>query len=176
MKKILGLIVIVLVVNCSLTGRKQSSQVEINTSKNKIYVAPILNTANLGSLPSWPIDKKRESALLKKIAGIRKILISKIRQSDCANTIQIVRNSDQPDYRVSITLTSVSLNHDSLTIPLRVEIENIRSGSIRSFSMNSTGMYRTTAPKFNASVIDSLFSQYQNSFPYVSIIGYICTF
>jgi len=175
MKKILLLFFIMMVVNCSLISRKASSPSDINASKQKIYIAPLLNTANLDSLPSWPVDKKREGVLLKKIAGIRKILISKIRQSDCANTVQIVQNSDQPDYRVSITLLSVSLINDSLTIPLRVEIENIHNGSIRSFSMNSTGMYRTKPKKINVSAVDSLFSRYQMSFPYVTIIGHICT-
>jgi hypothetical protein len=174
MKKMLMLLFISMVVNCSLTSSKATSSSVISTSKHKIYIAPVLNTANLDSLPSWPVDKKREGTLLKKLAGIRKILISKIKQSDCANTVQIVQNSDQPEYRVTITLTSVSLINDSLTIPLRVEIENIRSGSIRTFSMNSTGMYRIRPQKSNASVIDSLFSRYQTSFPYTNIIGYIC--
>jgi hypothetical protein len=147
----------------------------MNTPKNKIYIAPVFNTANLDSLPLWPVDKKRENTLLRKIAGIRKILIAKIKQSSCANTVQIVQNSDQPDYRVSITLKAVSLTNDSLIIPLIIEIENIHSRSIQSFSMNSTGMYRTQSQKSNLSVIDSLFSQYQTSFPYATIIGYICS-
>ncbi len=174
MKKLLLLFFICIVVNCSLINKKAYSPSDIDASKQKIYIAPVLNTANFDSLPSWPADKKRESALLKKIAGIRKILVSKIKRSDCASTVQIVQNSDQPDFRVSITLLSVSLIKDSLTIPLRVDIENIKSGSIRTFSMNSTGTYRTRVQKNRTSVIDSLFSRYQTSFPYTTIIGYIC--
>jgi hypothetical protein len=163
-----------MIVNCSSTSKKVSSSVII-TSKHKIYIAPVLNTANLDSLPLWPADKKKENALLKKIAGIRKILISKIKQSDCANTVQIVQNSEQPDYRVSITLKAVSLTNDSLIIPLHVEIENIPKSSIQSFSMNSAGIYSSQPQKIKASVIDSLFSRYQMSFPYATIIGYICS-
>ncbi len=174
MKKLLLLFFICTVVNCSLISRKAYSPADIDVSKQKIYIAPILNTANFDSLPSWPADKKRESALLRKIAGIRKILVLKITQSDCGSTVRIVQNSDQPDYRVSITLLSVSLIRDSLAIPLRVDIENIQSGSIRTFSMNSSGIYRMKVQKNRISVIDSLFSRYQTSFPYTTIIGYIC--
>lgn len=174
MKAILLLLFVSIVLNCSLISKKASASSIMKTDTRKIYIAPILNTANFDSLPMWPVDKKREGILLKKIAGIRKILISKIKQSDCTNTVQIVQNSDQPDYRVSVTLIAVSLSNDSLTIPLRVEIENIHSGSIQSFSMNSASMYRNQLHQDKTMAIDSLFSRYQTSFPFTTIIGYIC--
>jgi len=170
-----NLILLICIIACSAVyaaPKKKPSSIE----PVKVYIAPILNHAQLNALPEWPTDRRTENAVLKKIAEIRKTMRSTLMSSNCANSVVVVEDSQQPSIRVSITLKSVTLTNNTLEIPLQVEIEHIPDGTIKSYMMSSSVTVSKPASDHKKPFIIRLFTEYHDRFPYTSIISAFCTY
>lgn len=141
---------------------------------NKIYIAPIINNAQLELLPGWPDNQKKEKSLLKSITAIRTQLKDSFSLSECADNYLIVDDTSHPSLRLSITIKSASLKADSLQILLLIEIERLSDGMIKEFSLVSYASPAKRKHVLPGLFLEQLFFEYNRQFPYSIIVSLFC--
>ncbi len=141
---------------------------------NKIYIAPIINNAQLDLLPGWPDNQRKEKSLLKSITNIRTQLKDSFLLSECADNYLIVDDTSHPTIRLSITIKSASLKADSLQILLLIEIERLSDGMIKEYSMVSYASSTKRKHILPGLFLEQLFFEYNRQFPYSIIVSLFC--
>lgn len=169
------LFLIFLIVSCT-PDQKPALMQDIRFIKQpeKIYISPLLNSANFESLPYWPSNSEDQKLLINYLNLFwTKLNLEFLRQEQKSN-FKLVKDTEHPTIRISVTILSSSVANDTLWMPVQVRYEHINDEITKEFSIatpiisrSSIGISRTHHQKhfrsfyrhFNYSSVVEFFNQ-----------------
>jgi len=141
---------------------------------NKVSLAIIdyKNDSKIEKLNKWPKNEQDISKLTNFFETINQDLIQKIGNFSSLNQIQMVHQSQNPEYRIQLEFHTASLVNGACQIPFSLkgyhrtqpqkdfEITFMHTGRLKFVDRNSTGYY----------FWGDILRDYQSSFPYPKIL------
>ena len=159
-------------VECAKNDLKIQQNVSIDLSKNvKIAFLPWIDKTGLTNQPNWPKNQEHSKKLLKIMNEIAKNIKNKIARYSRLNRIQVVHQSQFPDFRIQMKFDHATQTDSYWQIPFAIQVYN-QSTSSKDFHL----FFNHTAKKDTSELLKKGFyywgqilQNYKSTFPYDKI-------
>lgn len=154
---------------------KQSgaNRASIPVAGEKLFLAPMVSEKGLEELKRWPRTPEQQKILLKNFSEIHDRLESELQKCGKYGLYEMVNDSYSSTIRITITITSVCLEKDTLKMPLQLMAERIVDGNQYIYTIPAFGTVSNLKMDNNTfHYFGLLLADYKRRFPRQLIAGY----
>lgn len=145
----------------------------ISVAEERISLSPLICEAELNKLPDWPKQPIEQQLLANNLSDAWNKLLIEFRRCQKYGLYTMVEDNDNPTFRISVILTDLLLENDTLTLPVRLQAERLRDDQrfVYTFPAKAYAHSRTRASSpFH--YYGELLANYRRNFPQKDIVSY----
>jgi hypothetical protein len=141
--------------------------------EERLSLSPLISEAQVEQLPGWPTDPYQQKILLKTFNDIWNRLQAEFRRCQKYGLYTMVDDNDNPTIRISVVLTAAEFQHDTLSMPVRLQAERLLDDQRFIYTLPA----RATVPsqkrdKQPFHYYGLLFSDYRRNFPFTVLVSF----
>jgi hypothetical protein len=139
----------------------------ISVDYEKLMVTPLRGFETLSKIEGWPTDSGQISALTAELEQVREEFLGELRRCEKYGNYTVVDSLLGPTVIISPRLAFRFIRHDTLYMPLFLEVENRASGkkySVEIAAFGKLGPPSPTVPTLHR--LGLALASYRRDFPY----------
>jgi hypothetical protein len=145
----------------------------ISVVDERLSLSPLVSEAQIEQLPHWPVDPDQQKTLLKNFDDIWNKLLAEFRRCQKYGLYEMVDDDHNPTIRISVVLSDVTMERDTLSMPLRLQAERLRDDQRFIYTIPAKA-YTPSEDRASSSFhyYGRLLSAYRREFPYRDIVSF----
>lgn len=147
----------------------------VPVSGEKIFICPIIDSSSLDTFEGWPAEKPYQMLLQKNYQHMYHTMVVEFRRSEKYGLYEIAEDSTQATTLLSFVIQHYSFKKDTLTLPVRMTIQQGTVKKTFPSAFTAYGIYRAhSRPESPFHYIDILLADFCRNFPYAQVVGIFC--
>jgi hypothetical protein len=165
MPRIIATAVIIAALALFPIARPQTAAI-VSLANEKVFINPFTDSSSMQSLDGWPNDTASQELLLASFGRLYKNIFVEFKRCEKFGFYEMVDDSISATVRLQITIRPCSLNKDTLTLPMRIELRHRVGMDTYTNTIVASGIFRgKTKPKSAFHFLDNLLADYRRHFP-----------
>ncbi len=168
-----AIVTIIFFSSLSIAFAKPHLNSVVSIANERVYIAPFKDSSSLQHADGWPTDKPSQSLLAVHFRECYKGLFAELKRCEKFGYYEAVEDSAAATVLIMLTLQPCRLVHDSLIIPVNVELQHKTGLDTFKKRVIACGIYRAKSnSKSPFHKLNYLLADFRRHFPYSAVIAF----